>query len=97
MTTTQQKINGLKKTFGCRSFTKQELDNSIYALPLQVLYNHNLIQNATIEHKKELSVDDLIADLNRLVGEDNYGMWGEYRREGDKFFYVTFEAAYKFI
>ena len=73
MTTTQQKINGLKKTFGCRSFTKQELDNSIYALPLQVLYNHNLIQNATIEHKKELSVDDLIADLNRLVGEDNYG------------------------
>ena len=97
MTTTQQKINGLKRAFEHRPFTKQELDNSIYAVPLQTLYDHNLIQNATIEHKKELSIDDLIADLNCLVGEDNYGMWGEYRREGDKFFYVTFENAYKFI
>ena len=97
MTTTQQKINGLKRAFGHYPFTKQELENSAYALPLQTLYDHQLIKIVTIEHKMELTVDDLIADLNCFIGEDNYGIRGEYRREGDKFFYVTTETGYKFI
>jgi hypothetical protein len=96
--TTQEKINGLKRAFGRYPFTKQELENPVYALPpLQTLYDHDLIQNVTVEHKMELTVDDLIADLNCFIGEDNYNIRGEYRREGDKFFFVTFENRYKFI
>ena len=96
--TTQEKINGLKRVFGRYPFTKQELENSNYALPLQALYDRQLIQNVTIEHKIEISVDDLIADLNYLIGRDNRWMKGdEYRREGDKFFYVSIETGYKFI
>ena len=86
---TKQRIIELKKEFKDKFFTEKDLYRSKWYVSLSTLRKYDLIESIKLERKKEFTIDELIETVNSCIGDDLYGMKGEFRREGEKIFYVT--------
>ena len=95
---TQQRFERLKEFFGNKLFTEKELLDNVPAeayVSMTTLRKYNLIECVKIEIKKEYSLDELIAEINEMIGEDCYGGTGQFQRENDKIFFVDYYYRYK--
>ena len=95
---TQQRFENLKKFFGDRLFIEKDLYNEVpdnAYVSMSTLRKYNLVECVEVEVRKEYSVDDLIAEINEMIGEDCYGGTGHFQREGDKIFFVDSYYRYK--
>lgn len=95
---TQQRFENLKKLFGDRLFTEKELFNEVPAdsyVSMSTLRRYDLVECVEVEIRKEYSVDDLIAEINEMIGEDCYCGTGQFQKEGDKIFFVDYYYRYK--
>ena len=90
---TAERIEALRNKVGNELFNKDAVENYV---SISTLKKYDLIETVTIANKKEVSVDDLINEINSMIGEDCYGMEGEYVRENNKIYYVTYRYGYKF-
>ena len=86
---TKQKIIELKKEFKNNFFTSEELFRSKWYVPMFILEKYDLIESIEVENKEEFTLNELINEVNSWIGDDLYRMKGEFRREGDKIFFVT--------
>ena len=97
---TARKIAELKKFFGNKLFSKDDL---MYSVPYNIyvsvdtLLRHGVVKKIEIENKKEFSIDELIDEINEMIGEDCYGGTGQFIREGDKIFFVDYYYRYQFV
>jgi hypothetical protein len=58
---------------------------------------YGVVEKIEIENKKEFSIDELIDEINEMIGEDCYGGTGQFIREGDKIFFVDYYYRYQFV
>lgn len=86
---TKQKIIELKKEFKDNFFTRDDLYRSKWYVSLSTLKKYELIESIKLERKKEFTIDELIEEVNSWIGDDLYRMKGEFRREGEKIYFVT--------
>ena len=54
-----------------------------------ILEKYDLIESVEVENKEEFTLNELINEVNSWIGDDLYRMKGEFRREGDKIFFVN--------
>lgn len=86
---TKQRIIELKKEFKDNFFTRDDLWRSRWYVPMSTLRKYKLIESVKLEKKEEITIDELIERVNSWIGDDLYGMKGEFRREGEKIYFVT--------
>lgn len=91
---TVAKIETLKGIVGERTFSEKETKGII---SLQTLKKYGLIETCKIVEKEEVSLEELVSTINEMIGEDCYGMEGEYVVEEGKAYYVTHYYCYRFI
>ena len=73
---TQQRFERLREFFGDRLFTEKELLNDVPAeayVSMSTLRKYDLVECVKVETKQEYSLDELIAEINEMIGEDCYG------------------------
>lgn len=95
---TQQRFERLKEFFGDRLFSEKELLDNVPAeayVSITTLRKYDLIECVKVETKQEYSLDELIAEINEMIGEDCYGGSGHFQREGNKIFFVDYYYRYK--
>lgn len=95
---TQQRFERLKEFFGDRLFSEKELLDNVPAeayVSMTTLRKYDLIECVKVETKQEYSLDELIAEINEMIGEDCYGGTGQFQREGEKIFFVNYYYRYK--
>lgn len=95
---TQQRFERLREFFGDRLFTEKELLNDVpddAYVSMSTLRRYDLVECVEMEIRKEYSIDDLIAEINGMIGEDCYCGTGEFQREDDKIFFVDYYYRYK--
>lgn len=95
---TQQRFEKLKEFFGDRLFIEKDLFNEApdgAYVSLSTLRKYDLVECVKIETKKEYSLNELIAEINGMIGEDCYGGTGQFQREGNKIFFVDYYYRYK--
>ena len=95
---TQERIEKLRECFGERLFSEKELSNDVPAeayVSISTLRKYDLIECVKVEKKKEYSLDELIAEINGMIGEDCYGSTGQFQREDNKIFFVDYDYQYK--
>ena len=93
---TKQRIIELKKEFKDKFFTRDDLWRSRWCVPMSTLEKYKLIESIKLEKKEEFTIDELIERVNSWIGDDLYGMKGEFRKEGEKIFFVTTYHRLKF-
>lgn len=97
---TKKRIAELKKFFGDKPFSKEDLlyraSYDIY-VSLNTLLRYEVIKRIKIDNIKEYSLDELIEEVNEMIGEDCYGGTGQFVRKGDKIFFVDSYYRYQFI
>ena len=97
---TKRRIAELRKFFGDKPFSKEDL---LYHAPydiyvsLNTLLRHEVIKRIKIDNIKEYSLDELIEEVNEMIGEDYYGGTGQFVRKGDKIFFVDSYYSYQFV
>lgn len=97
---TKRRIAELKKFFDDKPFSKEDL---LYRAPydiyvsLNTLLRNQVIKRIEVDNIKEYSLDELIDEINSMIGEDCYGGTGQFIREGDKIFFVDSYYHYQFI
>ena len=95
---TQQRFERLREFFGDRLFTEKELFNDVPAeayVSMSTLRKYDLVECVKVETKQEYSLDELIAEINEMIGEDCYGGTGQFQREDNKIFFVDYYYRYK--
>ena len=95
---TQQRFERLKEFFGDRLFSEKELLDDVPAeayVSMSTLRRYNLVECIKVENKKEYSLDELIDEINDMIGDDCFGMVGQFQREDDKIFFVDYYYQYK--
>ena len=95
---TEQRFEKLKEFFGEKLFTEKNLLNDVPAeayVSMTTLRKYDLVECVKVEIKKEYSLDELIDEINGMIGEDCYGGTGQFQREGDKIFFVDYYYRYK--
>lgn len=95
---TQQRFERLREFFGDRLFTEKELLNDVPAeayVSMSTLRKYDLVECVKVETKQEYSLDELIAEINEMIGEDCYGGTGQFQREDNKIFFVDYYYRYK--
>jgi len=95
---TQQRFEKLKEFFGDKLFSERELLDNVPAeayVSMSTLRKYDLIECVEVENAKEYSLDELINEINSMIGEDCYGGTGQFIREGDKIFFVDYYYRYK--
>lgn len=91
---TARKIEALREKVGNGFFSKRDCEGIV---SISTLRKYNLIESVEVEvERKEVSLDELINEINEMIGEDCYGMDGEYINENGKIFYTRKEWGYKF-
>ena len=91
---TARNIEILREKVGNDFFTKKDCKGIV---SIQTLKKYNLIETVEEEVARvEYSLDELIAEINGMIGEDCYGMYGSFVNENGKIFYVRTEYGYKF-
>lgn len=97
---TKRRIAELKKFFGDKPFSREDL---LYSAPydiyvsLNTLLRHEVIKRIKVDNIKEYSLDELIDEINSMIGEDCYGGTGQFIREGNRIFFVDSYYRYQFI
>ena len=97
---TKRRIAELRKFFGDKPFSKEDL---LYHAPydiyvsLNTLLRHQVIKRIQIDNIKAYSLDELIDEINSMIGEDCYGGTGQFIREGNRIFFVDSYYRYQFI
>ena len=91
---TMRKVETLKEKANNGYFTKKDARGII---SITTLKKYDLIETVEVETVRyEVSIDELIADINSMIGEDCYGCEGYYERVDNKIFFVRKEWGYKF-
>lgn len=91
---TINKIETLKNKINNNFFTEKDCQGII---SLQTLRRYNLIEYVFIEtHREEITLEQLIKEINSMIGEDCYYDKGEYIQENGKIFYIINEWGYRF-
>ena len=90
---TMRKVEELKAKVGNNVFNEMDC---IGIISITTLRKYNLIENAVEVMKEEVSLDELINEVNNMIGGDCYGMEGEYINENGKIYYVSHIEGYKF-
>lgn len=91
---TARKIEVLREKVGNGFFSKRDCEGIV---SISTLRKYNLIESVEVEiERREVSLDELINEINEMIGEDCYGMDGEYINENGKIFYTRKEWGYKF-
>lgn len=91
---TARNIEILREKVGNRPFCDRDCKGIV---SISTLRKYNLIEHVTIEvERKELSLDELIAEINDMVGEDCYYCDGEYINDNGRIFYIRNEDGYRF-
>lgn len=94
MEETARKIEILREKVGDRHFTKRDCKGIVSP---QTLKKYNLVETVEVETvREEYTLDELIDEINNMIGEDCYGMEGEFIHENNKIFYIVREWGYKF-
>lgn len=94
MEETARKIEILKEKVGDRHFTKADCKGIVSP---QTLKKYNLIESVEVEvEREEYTLEELLNEINEMIGEDCYGMEGEFILENGKIFYIRKEWGYKF-
>ena len=97
-TETQQRFEKLKEFFGDRLFSEEELLDNVPAeayVSMSTLRRYDLVECVEVEIEKEYSLDELIDEINDMIGDDCFGMVGQFIREGDKIFFVDYYYRYR--
>ena len=64
---------------------------------ISTLKKYNLIETTYMEvERREITIDELIENINGMIGEDCYYCDGRYERVNNKIFYIREEYGYKF-
>ena len=95
---TQQRFERLKEFFGDRLFSEEELSDNVPAkayVSMSTLRRYDLVECVEVEIEKEYSLDELINEINDMIGDDCFGMTGQFIRDGDKIFFVDYYYRYK--
>ena len=91
---TARKIEALREKVNNGYFTKKDAKGIV---SITTLRKYDLIESVEVETaREEITIDELIKDVNEMIGEDCYGMEGYYERVDDKIFYVLKEWGYRF-
>ncbi len=89
---TARKIEMLKEKVGNGIFHERDVKGYV---SISTLRKYGFITSAT--ERTEVSLDELIAEINDMIGEDCYCATGWYEREGDKIFFCNDYDRYRFI
>lgn len=91
---TARKIEELRAKVGNRFFSKRDCEGIV---SISTLRKYNLIESVEEEvERREYSLDELIVEINGMIGEDCYGMDGEFINENGRIFYSRKEYGYRF-
>ena len=91
---TARKINELKAEVGNKMFSKEEASKFI---SIQTLKKYNLIETVKEVNREEVSIEELVAEVNSMLGQDCYEYNpGEYIYEDEKVYLETTSYGYKF-
>jgi len=91
---TARKIEELRKKVGNGLFFPADC---VGIISISTLAKYNLIENAEeVVEKREYSLDELIEEINEMIGEDCYDMEGSFVNENGRIFYVRKAYGYKF-
>lgn len=88
---TAERINKFKNEINNQPF--KESDLITYNVSIQTLFKYGLIEHT--EKITEISLDELITEINEMMGYDCCDMTGYYTREDDKIYYHEVDY-YKF-
>ena len=91
---TARKINELKAEVGNKMFSKEEASKFV---SIQTLKKYSLIEAVKEVNREEVSIEELVAEVNAMLGQDCYGYNpGEYIYENGKVYLETTSYGYKF-
>ena len=91
---TARKINGLKAEVGNKMFSKEKASKFV---SIQTLKKYSLIEAVKEVNREEVSIEELVAEVNSMLGQDCYGYTpGEYIYEDGKVYLETTSYGYKF-
>ena len=91
---TARKINELRAEVGNKMFSKEEASRFV---SIQTLKKYSLIKAVKEVNREEVSIEELVAEVNSMLGEDCYGYNpGEYIYEDGKVYLETTSYGYRF-
>lgn len=91
---TAKKIEELRKKVGNRLFFTGDCAGIV---SVSTLKRYNLIETVQEEvERREYSLDELIDEINEMIGEDCYDMEGSFINENGRIFYLRKAYGYKF-
>lgn len=91
---TAKKIEELRAKVGNKLFFTEDCAGIV---SVSTLKKYNLIETVQEEvERREYSLDELIEEINGMIGEDCYGMEGSFINENGKIFYSRKAFGYKF-
>lgn len=91
---TARKIEILREKVGNGFFSKKDCKGIV---SISTLKKYKLIESVEGEvERREYSLDELIVEINGMIGEDCYYMDGEFINENGKIFYSRKEYGYRF-
>ena len=91
---TARKIEILKEKVGNGFFLEKDCKGIV---SISTLKKYNLIETVEEEvERTEYSLDELIEEINGMIGDDCYAMTGSFINENGKIFYTRKEYGYRF-
>ena len=91
---TARKINELKAEVGNKMFSKEQASKFV---SIQTLKKYSLIEAVKEVNREEVSIEELVAEVNSMLGQDCYEYNpGEYIYENGKVYLETTSYGYKF-
>ena len=92
---TEVKSATLKTIVGNNVFSEDETQGII---TIRTLKKYGLIETIRIVHRDEYTLEEIVNELNSMIGQDCYGYPdGEYIIDNGKVYFETVSYAYRFI
>ena len=93
---TIEKIEKLRVKVGDKAFTKEATYGII---SMNTLYRYDLVEKVVTKNRTEVTLEELIEDVNSMIGEDCWfdaqGHDYYYEQDNGKIYYVDEFTAYK--
>lgn len=90
---TRKNIEVLRNKLRNEMFTKEDVRGIV---SIQTLKKYDLIETTSETYSEEVSLEELIEDINSMMGEDCYYCEGQYIQRDGKIFYERTKYGYKF-
>lgn len=91
---TAERIEALRKAVGNNVFTEKATAEYV---TLATLKKYDLIETIKEVRREEIDIEDLVAEINSMMGQDCYGYTnGEYVYENGKVYFETVSYGYRF-